>query len=114
MGLRSNDPSTDIHKRRRVMAFVALATMAITVVITLAGLALHPYVILVSSAAIALIVAGVVLIITTRGATRVLGIAIGVSGIVAWVWMLVDDGIRAAGAPSAALPATRTGGADAA
>jgi diacylglycerol kinase family enzyme len=111
MGLRSNDPSTDIHKRRRVMAFVALATMAITVVITLAGLALHPYVILVSSAAIALIVAGVVLIITTRGATRVLGIAIVVAGIVAWVWMLVDgDAIKfmivlAAGAAIATVSA---------
>jgi diacylglycerol kinase family enzyme len=90
MGLRSNDPSANIHMRRRVMAFVALATMVTTALITLAGLAIHPYVILISSAAIALVVAGVVLIITKPGATRVLGSAIVVAGILAWVWILVD------------------------
>jgi len=88
----SNDPSSSIHLRRRVMAFVALATMAVTVVITLAGLALHPYVVLISSAAVALIVAGVILVVTTRGTRRVLGIAIVVAGIVAWLWILVDGG----------------------
>ena len=90
MGLRSNGASTEIHLRRRVMAFGSLLTVATTLVITLVGLAIHPYVILVTAAAVALVVAGVVLVLTTSGTTRVAGFAIVLAGVVTWVWILVD------------------------
>src|SRR5262245_25777361 len=75
---------------RRVTAFVALATMAMTIVITLVGLTLHPYVALIAAAALALVAAGVVLFVTRPGATRLLGAVIVASGVVAWIWILVD------------------------
>jgi diacylglycerol kinase family enzyme len=64
--------------------------MATTVVITLIGLALHPYLVLVTSAAIALVTAGLVLVVTTLGARRLLGEAIVIAGVIVWIWILVD------------------------
>jgi diacylglycerol kinase family enzyme len=72
------------------MAFGSLLTVATTLVITLVGLAIHPYVILVTAAAVALVVAGVVLVLTTSGTTRVAGFAIVLAGVVTWIWILVD------------------------
>ncbi len=93
MDPRPNDPSTDavtISSGRRVIAFLALAAMATTVVIGLLGLTLHPLVILLSSVAVGLAVGGVILIVTTAGARRVLGGAIAVVGVISWIWILVD------------------------
>ena len=70
MGSRSNDPSTTrvgASAGRRALAFLALAAMATTVFVTLVGLVLHPYLILATSASLALVVAGVVLIARTKG-----------------------------------------------
>ncbi len=93
VGSRSNDPSTTrvgASAGRRALAFLALAAMATTVFVTLAGLVLHPYLILATSASLALVVAGVVLIARTKGGRRLLGGAIAIGGVVAWIWTLVD------------------------
>src|SRR3954451_392760 len=104
MGLRSRDPSTDevdTSIGRRAMALASLAAIAATLVIALLGLILHPYVILISSAAVALVVAGLILVVTTSHGTRLLGAAIAVAGIVAWLWILVDgDAINFVIAPA--------------
>lgn len=88
----SNAPSTSTDLGRRVLAFVALAFMGVTILITIVGLILHPYVILITSAAVALVVAGVVIIATTRGGRRLLGVAIVITGVIAWIWVLLDGG----------------------
>jgi diacylglycerol kinase family enzyme len=93
MDPRSNDPSTDevgTSLGRRAIAFLALAAMATTVLIALVGLTLHPFVIVLSSVAVALALGGVILIVTTAGARRFLGGAIALVGVVAWIWILVD------------------------
>ena len=93
VGSRSNDPSTTrvgASAGRRALAFLALAAMATTVFVTLVGLVLHPYLILATSASLALVVAGVVLIARTKGGRRLLGGAIVIGGVVAWIWTLVD------------------------
>jgi len=90
---RSDDPSTTpvgAPAGRRALAFLALAAIATTVLVTLIGLALHPFVILVTSAALALVVAGLILVVTTPGARRLLGGATVIAGFVAWIWTLVD------------------------
>src|SRR4029079_13635923 len=66
------------------------ARMGATVFGTLLGLALHPFVILVTSAALALVVAGLILVVTTPGARRLLGGSTVIAGFVAWIWTLVD------------------------
>ncbi len=93
MASRSNTPSTDAARTDpgpRAMALFALGAMGATVVIAVLGLILHPLVILWSSAAVALVVAGVILIVTAPGIRRLLGGATAVAGAVAWLWILVD------------------------
>jgi diacylglycerol kinase family enzyme len=93
MGSRSDAPprrSADATTGRRVTAGIALAAMAATAVVALVGLTLHPAVILLSTVAVALVVAGVVLVVTTPGIQRLLGAATAVAGMVAWIWILVD------------------------
>jgi diacylglycerol kinase family enzyme len=93
VGSRTGDPSTTrvgASAGRRALAFLALAVMAATVFVTLLGLVLHPYLILATSASLALVVAGVVLIARTKGGRRLLGGAIVIGGVVAWIWTLVD------------------------
>jgi diacylglycerol kinase family enzyme len=88
---RSDDPSlAKASPGRRASAFLALAAMATTAIVTLFGLVLHPYLILATSASLALVVAGVVLIARTKGGRRLLGFAIVIAGVVAWIWTLVD------------------------
>jgi len=93
MDLRSDDTSANTVERgagRRVLALFALGVMAATVLIAVLGLILHPLVIVWSSAAVALVVAGVVLLVTTPGIRRLLGGAAAVAGVIAWIWILVD------------------------
>ena len=93
MGSRSDAPprrSARTATGRRVTACIALGVMAATAVVALVGLILHPAVILLSTVAVALAVAGVILIVTAPGIKRLLGAATAVAGVVAWVWILVD------------------------
>jgi diacylglycerol kinase family enzyme len=93
MGPRSGDASERerrVDTGRRVLALAALAAMAATIVIALVGLVLHPLVIALSSVAAALVVEGVILIVTTAGSRRPTGAAIAIVGVVAWVWILID------------------------
>src|SRR5689334_25155043 len=93
MDLRSDDTSAKTVERgagRRVLALFALGVMAATVLIAVLGLILHPLVIVWSSAAVALVVAGIVLLVTTPGIRRLLGGAAAVAGVIAWIWILVD------------------------
>jgi diacylglycerol kinase family enzyme len=93
MSSRSDAPPTDTVATttgRRVAACVALATIAATIVIALVGLGLHPLVIGLSSVAIALVVLGLLLVVTTPGARRLLGGAAAVAGVIALFWILVD------------------------
>ena len=90
---RSDDPSTTpvgAPAGRRALAFLALAAMATTVFVTLLGLVLHPYLILATSVSLALVVAGLVLIVSKKGGRRLFGCAIVICGVVAWIWTLVD------------------------
>jgi len=90
---RPDEPSTTpvgAPAGRRALAFLALAAMATTVFVTLLGLVLHPYLILATSVSLALVVAGLVLIVSKKGGRRLFGCAIVICGVVAWIWTLVD------------------------
>jgi diacylglycerol kinase family enzyme len=93
MGARSGDAS-DRERRvdtgRRVLALAAIVAILATIAIALVGLVLHPLVIALSSVAAALVVEGVILVVTTAGTRRPIGVAVAIVGAIAWVWVLVD------------------------
>jgi diacylglycerol kinase family enzyme len=93
MGPRSDDASereVSIGADRRALAFAALVAMVATIVVALAGLVQHPLVIAISSAAAALVVEGVILIVTASGKRRPAGAAMAIVGAIAWIWILID------------------------
>jgi diacylglycerol kinase family enzyme len=75
---------------RRVIALGALGAATATVAIALAGVIQHPLVILMSFVAVAAVVEGVILVVTTAGTTRWAGTALVVVGVIAWIWILID------------------------
>ena len=74
----------------RVLAFVALVAIVTTITVALDGLVLHPLVIAISSVAAALVVEGVILVVTTSGKKRPAGVTLVVVGAIAWIWILID------------------------
>jgi diacylglycerol kinase family enzyme len=75
---------------RRALAFGALLAIATTILIALSGLFVHPLVIVLSSVAAALMVEGVILIVTASGRKRPAGAVLTIVGAVGFVWILID------------------------
>jgi diacylglycerol kinase family enzyme len=75
---------------RRLIALGALGAAIATVAIALVGVIQHPFVILMSFVAVAAVVEGAILVVTTSGTTRWAGTALVVVGVIAWIWILID------------------------
>src|SRR5512132_4444415 len=75
---------------RRALAFGALLAIVTTILIAVSGLVVYPLVIVLSSVAAALMVEGVILIVTASGRKRPAGAVLTIVGAVAFIWILID------------------------